>query len=85
MIDRKIYLQMCRECAMIQTTGVFHTKLNVPDELRVIYDGNEYYPVAYEISFAVDGATRHTAIIHDLHTNSEYHVRLEDITIKAVE
>lgn len=85
MIDRKIYLQMCRECAMIQTTGVFQIKLGVPDELRVVYDGDEYYPVAYKLSFADDGTTRHTAIIHSLRTNTECHARLEDITAKAVE
>lgn len=69
-MERNEYLNMCRQCAMIKTRGLFGIALNVPDNLRVVYRGIEYYPMAYELSFNDKGDTIHIAIMHDLKANS---------------
>ena len=83
MIDRAEYLRMCRECAMIKTRGLFGIRQKVPDRLRVLWKGIEYYPQAYELGFNDDGSVRHIAIIHDLKANSICHVPLGEITEKG--
>lgn len=76
MIDRTKYLQMCRDCAMLSV------KNNVPDNLRVVYGGIEYYPVSYTLVFEGTGATRHIATIHDLKANCVHDVLLKDLEEK---
>lgn len=79
MIDRTKYLQMCRDCAMLSVRN------NVPDNLRVIYGGIEYYPVSYTLAFESNGATRHIATIHDLKANCVHDVLLKDVEMKVGE
>lgn len=69
-MNRNDYLNMCRQCAMIKTRGQLGIILNVPDCLRVIYRGIEYYPQSYDLSFDAKGDTIHTAILHDLKANA---------------
>lgn len=79
MIDRTKYLQMCRDCAMLSVRN------NVPENLRVVYGGIEYYPVSYTLAFDSNGATRHIATIHDLKANGVCDVLLKDIEMKVGE
>lgn len=68
-MDRKLYLELCQKVSVLKN-GVCGIKENVPDELMVVYNGINYYPVAYELSFDDKGNARHTAILHDLNANS---------------
>ena len=67
-MQRDIFLQMCQKVSVLKN-GICGIKENVPDELKVIHNGIEYYPTAYELSFD-KGQPVHTAILHDLNTSS---------------
>ena len=58
--------------------GISGIKENVPDELKVVYNGIAYYPVSYELSFD-NGKPTHTAILHDLQANSITRCDLERV------
>lgn len=60
-------------------SGICGIKENVPNELKVIHNGIEYYPTAYELSFDKWKPT-HTAILHDLKENSIVNASLEIVT-----
>jgi len=83
-MDRTKYLNMARECAMIKKRGQFGIRQNVPDRLRVVWKGIEYYPQSYELRFRDDGTVDHIAIIHDLTANSVSHVPLEQVKEKEL-
>ena len=51
-MQRNEFLKMCQKVSVLDY-GVLHTKKNVPKELRVIFDGHEYYPEYLEIKFEV--------------------------------
>ena len=78
MIERKTYLEMCQRVSVL-TGGIFGIKQNVPDNLKVVYDGIAYYPVSLDISFDKDGRVINTAIIHSLRANSVIEINLKDI------
>ena len=78
MIERKTYLEMCQKVAILPS-GVKNLKQNVPDNLKVVYDGTSYYPVSIDISFDKDGKVINKAIIHSLHANSIIETNLKDI------
>ena len=78
-MDRKLYLELCQRVSLLKN-GICGIKENVPDELKVIYNGIAYYPVSYELSFDDKGNVRHTAILHDLKANSIMNVNLERVT-----
>ena len=49
MIDRKLFLEMCQRCAVLpKIAGIV---VDVPHELRVTWNGADYYPVGYELFF----------------------------------
>ena len=48
----------------------------MPNGLKVIHNGIEYYPTAYELSFD-KGKPTHKAILHDLKANSIVNASLE--------
>ena len=77
-MDRTEFLQMAQKVSVLKS-GICGIKENVPDELKVIYNGIAYYPVSYELSFDDKGNVRHTAILHDLKANSLLYCRLEDV------
>lgn len=85
MIDRKEYLNMARDCAMLKSEGMYHVKKNVPDELRVIWKWGEYYPQQYVLGFNNDGTVNHVAVIHSLTANSVWYVPLSEISRKEEE
>lgn len=76
-MDRKLYLELCQKVSVLKN-GICGIKENVPDELKVIYNGIAYYPVSYELSFD-NGKPTHTAILHDLKVNSITSADLENV------
>ena len=79
-MDRKLYLEMCRETAVIKPEigGI----RKVPNRLRVNYKGEEYYPVAYQLGFGTDGGATHTAILHEICTNTIWYAALDKVEQK---
>lgn len=55
---------------------------HIPDHLRVVYGGVEYYPVSYTLAFDGNGNTRHIATIHDMTANCVHDVLLKDLEEK---
>ena len=76
-VERAEYLQMCQKCSVLKSKCC-RIKENVPDDLKVIYNGTIYYPVAYELSFK-NGKTQHTAVLHDLKSNSVTYADLSKV------
>ena len=76
-MDRKLYLELCQKVSVLKN-GICGIKENVPDELKVIHNGIEYYPTAYELSFD-KGQPVHTAILHDLKANSIMNADLRNV------
>lgn len=68
-MKRSEYLRRCQMCATLKG-GVFDIKKNVPDDLKVVFDGIAYYPVSYTLGFGKDGAVVHKATLHDLTANA---------------
>lgn len=83
-MDRKKYLEMCREVAMLGG-GMEGVKQGVPGSLLVTYGGKEYYPVKYELGFSKDGTVTHTAVIHDLAANAWFYVPLDKVEMEVKE
>ena len=80
MIERKKYLEMCQRVAILPS-GVQNLKQNVPDNLKVVYDGIAYYPVSLDISFDKDCNVINTAILHSLTANSVIERNLKDVSV----
>ena len=76
-MQRTEYLELCQKVSVLKN-GICGIKENVPDELKVIYNGITYYPVSYELSFD-NGKPTHTAIVHDLNANAITHAKLERV------
>ena len=76
-MDRKKFLQICQKVSILKD-GVSGIKINVPDDLKVIYNDIIYYPVAYELSFE-EGNAIHKAILHDLKTNCIRYANLDRV------
>lgn len=76
-MQRNLYLQLCQRVSILKS-GICGIKENVPDDLKVIFNGIVYYPVAYELSFD-KGKTVHKAILHDLKANSITYADLERV------
>lgn len=55
-----------------------HTKKAIPPELTVLYEGIQFYPVGYEMTFK-QGVSQHTAILHDMKAHSIMKVELERV------
>lgn len=82
-MDRNEYLLMCRECAMLER-GRYGNPISCPDELRVVWDGMEFWPCSYRIDFEVGtGRPLHVAIFRDLRADSIAGAPLEQVERKA--
>lgn len=66
MIDRKTYLEMCRQNAL------------KAGKVKVKHKGREYFPYAYQLSFAKDGSIIHTAILTE-RPNMLFYCLLKDL------
>lgn len=74
-MERNEFLKMCQRVSILPD-GVMHTKKNVPKELRVVFDGHEYYPEYFEIKFEA-GRVFNVAILHELNANCRMCVSLD--------
>lgn len=68
-MDRAQYINLCQQTAML-STGPLDIPKAVPEQLRVTYDGRQYYPVAYTIRFDREGKPVHQCELHELGANS---------------
>ena len=55
-----------------------HIKTAIPPELTVLYEGIQFYPVGYEMTFK-QGISQHTAILHDMKAHSVSYVDLSRV------
>ena len=79
MIDRKLFLEMCQRCAVLpKIAGI---AVDVPHELRVTWNGADYYPVGYELFFGSDGRTIQSAVLHDMKANSVVRVDFAEVSV----
>lgn len=76
-IDRKEFLQICQKVSVLPETTM-HIKTAIPPELTVLYDGIQFYPIGYEMTFK-QGISQHTAILHDMKQHSVIYVDLEKV------
>lgn len=83
-IERKEYLEWCRDCA-VRPKGMFGIRQNVPDNRKVVFDGIEYYPQGYLLSFDENGSVVHTAVLHDLKTNAIVYCSLDKVNKRGKE
>lgn len=68
-MDRKTYLLMCRECAMLETDAK-GIPYYIPNRLKVVWNGLEFYPMELTISFDKQGNVQNHCRFHDLRANS---------------
>ena len=77
-MERKKYLEMCQKVAML-SDGIFGTKQNVPDDLKVVYDGITYYPFPRVEKFDNEGNLILCARLHGLKSNWVIECLLKDV------
>lgn len=75
-MERKTYLKLCQKVALLPDNV---EAKDVPKDLRVVYDGIEYYPTEYILWFDLDGNPRHSATIHSMNTKTILRVPLEKL------
>ena len=76
-IDRKEFLQLCQRVSVLPETTM-HIKTAIPPELTVLYEGIQFYPVGYEMTYK-QGISQHTAILHDMKAHSIIKVDLNKV------
>ena len=76
-IDRKEFLQLCQKVSVLPETTM-HIKTAIPPELTVLYEGIQFYPTGYEMTYK-QGTSQHTAILHDMKSNNIVKVKLERV------
>lgn len=76
-MDRKEFLQLCQRVSVLPETTM-HTKTAIPPELTVLYEGIQFYPVGYQMTFK-QGVSQHTAILHDMKAHSVSYVDLSRV------
>ena len=74
-MERNDFLKLCQRVSVLPD-GVMHTKKIVPSELRVVFNGTEYYPEYLEIRFD-NGKVRNIAVLHELKANCRLCVPLD--------
>ena len=67
-MDRKLYLNLCRDYA-------------VGKQPTVVFDGIKYYPAKYELGFAKDGSVIHTAILRDIKAKAWVYAPLDKVEV----
>jgi hypothetical protein len=76
-MDRKEFLQICQKVSVLPETTMY-MKTSIPPELTVLYEGIQFYPTGYEMTFK-QGISQHTAILHDMKAHSIMKVDLERV------
>lgn len=81
-MDRRQYLLMCRECAILEKKER-GTLLDCPDELKVVWRGMEFYPLSLTIEFDKKGNAVNYCRMHDLMADSTAGAELWEIEPKV--
>ena len=76
MIDRRTYLEMCQKVAVLREGGNA-----IPNDLLLKYNDAVYFPIAYKLWFDENGFPKHTALLHELYSNSSTHALLDDVIL----
>lgn len=76
-MDRKEFLQLCQKVSVLPETTM-HIKTKIPPELTVLYEGIQFYPIGYKMTFK-QGISQHTAILHDMKAHSVSYVDLSRV------
>lgn len=76
-MDRKEFLQICQRVSVLPETTM-HIKTAIPPELTVLYEGIQFYPVGYQMTFE-QGISQHTAMLHDMKAHSVCYVDLSRV------
>lgn len=76
-MDRKEFLQLCQKVSVLSETTM-HIKTAIPPKLTVLYEGVQFYPTGYEMTYK-QGISQHTAILHDMKSNNIVKVKLERV------
>ena len=76
-MDRKEFLQICQRVSVLPE-ATMHIKTAIPPELTVLYEGIQFYPVGYEMTFK-QGISQHTSILHDMKAHSVAYVDLSKV------
>ena len=76
-MNRKEYLELCQKASALPETTM-HMKAQIPPELTVLYNGIQFYPIGYEMTFK-QGISQHTAILHDMKAHSVIYADLEKV------
>lgn len=76
-MDRKEFLQICQKVSVLPETTMY-IKMAIPPELTVLYEGIQFYPIGYEMTFK-QGISQHTAILHDMKSHSVTYADLEKV------
>lgn len=77
MIDRNEYIMMCQKVAMLPRGT------EIPEELRLVFRGIEWYPIYYAMKFDSEGNAVNVACLHDLNANYTDYALLTEIERKV--
>lgn len=68
-MDRKEYLKICQQNAIGKVMK------------KVRFDGIEFYPFAYQMSFDSEGNPQNIAVLKDVKANSVCYAKLEKVEV----
>lgn len=80
-MERAKFVNLCQMCSILPD-DVGGVKKGLFDALLVKYNDVVYYPVAYKLGFDGKGKPVHTAILHDLKTNTVINAELGKVEQK---
>lgn len=67
-MERDKFLELCRRCAVLPDKH--NIKVNITKDCIVSYNGDDYYPVNYILSFDKNGKAKHSVTLHSININS---------------
>lgn len=81
-IERKEYLKMCQLVSMQPETVIGRDLKSIKELDLIVYsDGIPYYPIEYIMWFD-KGETKHSAVLHDLKSNTIVRTPLSNVYLK---
>lgn len=78
-MERANFLKLCQKVSTYPS-GLCGVIENIPENMLVEYATSVFYPVGYKLTFK-EGKPQHTAILHDLKTNSIINCNLERVIL----
>ena len=83
-MQRTEYLELCQKVSVLKN-GICGIKENVTDELKVIYNGIAYYPVAYELSFDDKGNIKYFDGTSEQTENKKFDTYYDTIILQKID